>query len=56
LKIGDRLPSINEISAEYYLSRDTVEKAFNELRKKGIITSVKRRGYFISSTDFDHKT
>ena len=55
LKIGDRLPSINEISAEYYLSRDTVEKALNELRKRGIITSVKRRGYFISSTDFEHK-
>jgi len=56
LKIGDRLPSINEISAEYYLSRDTVEKALNELRKRGIITSVKRRGYFISNTEFDYKT
>ncbi len=54
--IGDRLPSINEISADYYLSRDTVEKALNELRNRGIITSVKRRGYFITSTDFEHKT
>ena len=55
LNVGDRLPSINEISSDYYLSRDTVEKALNELRKRGIITSVKRRGYFISKTDFDHK-
>ncbi len=56
LKIGARLPSINEISVEYYLSRDTVEKALKELRNRGIITSVKRRGYYISKTDFDHKT
>jgi DNA-binding transcriptional regulator YhcF (GntR family) len=56
LKIGDRLPSINEISEEYYLSRDTVEKAFKELRNRGIISSVKRRGYFISRTDFQYKS
>ena len=56
LKIGTRLPSINEISVEYYLSRDTVEKALKELRNRGIITSVKRRGYYISKTDFDYKT
>jgi DNA-binding transcriptional regulator YhcF (GntR family) len=55
LKIGSRLPSINEISEEYYLSRDTVEKALNELRCRGIITSVKRRGYFISSKDFTYQ-
>ena len=55
LKTGNRLPSINEISAEYYLSRDTVEKALNELRNRGIITSVKRRGYYISNTEFDYR-
>jgi DNA-binding transcriptional regulator YhcF (GntR family) len=56
LKIGSRLPSINEISFEYYLSRDTVEKALKELRNRGIITSIKRRGYFISKTDFTFET
>jgi len=55
LKVGTRLPSINEISAEYYLSRDTVEKALNELRDRGIISSIKRRGYFITSNDFSYK-
>jgi DNA-binding transcriptional regulator YhcF (GntR family) len=55
LKIGSRLPSINEISFEYYLSRDTVEKALKELRSRGIITSVKRRGYYIAKTDLDYK-
>ncbi|MFN8358224.1 MAG: GntR family transcriptional regulator [Spirosomataceae bacterium] len=48
LKNGDRLPSINEASEEYYLSRDTVERAYSELYRLGVITSVNRRGYFIS--------
>ncbi|HEY0055669.1 MAG TPA: winged helix-turn-helix domain-containing protein [Pedobacter sp.] len=41
LKLGDRIPSINQLSEEYLLSRDTVEKAYKDLMKKGIITSVK---------------
>jgi DNA-binding GntR family transcriptional regulator len=37
LTVGQRIPSINEISEEYYLSRDTVEKAYNLLKEKQII-------------------
>lgn len=48
LKIGDKIPSINNLSAEYYLSRDTVEKAYQILKKQGIIESVKGKGYYIS--------
>jgi DNA-binding transcriptional regulator YhcF (GntR family) len=48
MKTGDRLPSINEASEEYYLSRDTVERAYAELYRLGVITSVNRRGYFIT--------
>lgn len=50
---GQQLPSINELSEEYLLSRDTVEKAYKELRKQGIIESVKGKGYFIKRTDVD---
>lgn len=50
LKIGDKIPSINETSEEYYLSRDTVEKAYKILRKKGLITSVRGKGFYVSST------
>ncbi len=28
-KIDDKVPSINTFSKEFYLSRDTVEKAYN---------------------------
>jgi DNA-binding transcriptional regulator YhcF (GntR family) len=55
LKIGDRIPSINETSFDFLLSRDTVEKAYNELRERGIITSVRGKGFYISSTNMGYK-
>lgn len=47
LKRNDQLPSINEISEEYYLARDTVEKAYKALKAMGIIESVRGKGYYI---------
>lgn len=47
-KKGSRIPSINETSIDFYLSRDTVEKAYNKLREQGIITSVPGKGYYVS--------
>ncbi len=47
LKQHDQLPSINELSEEYYLARDTVEKAYKELKALGIIDSVRGKGYYI---------
>ena len=48
LTVGQRVPSINEISEEYYLSRDTVEKAYNVLKEKKIIISAKGKGYYVA--------
>lgn len=50
---GDKIPSINKVCAEFSLSRDTVLVAFNELKAKGIISSVPGKGYYISSTQVD---
>ena len=49
LKIGHKVPSINEISERLYLSRDTVEKAYNSLKEKGIIISVHGKGFYVAS-------
>lgn len=46
---GDSLPSINELSRRYGVSRDTVFKAFSDLRERGIIDSTPRKGYFVTS-------
>lgn len=51
LKKGDKIPSINEICAEFNLSRDTVMVAFNELKAKGIIHSQPGKGYYIATTE-----
>ncbi len=53
IKQGDKLPSINEISNEFRISRDTVLLAFNELKARGILKSVPGVGYYIESTRVD---
>ena len=41
---GERIFSINELSNEYFLSRDTVQKAYHILYEKGVIVPVKGKG------------
>jgi len=48
LKQGDMLPSVNQIMKECQLSRDTVFKAYAELKKRGVVESVPNRGYFVT--------
>lgn len=50
-KHGQRIPSINETSEDLLLSRDTVEKAYVYLKKKGILSSVRGKGYYVNKTD-----
>lgn len=45
---GDPLPSINLLSLRYNVSRDTVFKAFSELKRRGVVESVPAKGYFVS--------
>lgn len=45
--IGSKLPSIIDLSIEFNLSKDTIEKAYQQLLKEGTIKSVPRRGYFV---------
>jgi DNA-binding GntR family transcriptional regulator len=52
---GQKLPSINQLSAYYLLSRDTIEKAYAELKKSQIIVSSRGLGYFISNKLPDQK-
>lgn len=47
---GQKLPSINQLSTEYLLARDTVEKAYNELKLSGVIKSVKWKGFYVNNS------
>ena len=49
LRHSDKLPSISELSAEYYVARDTVERAYRTLKQQGFCTSTRGRGYFIQA-------
>ncbi|HNW51815.1 MAG TPA: winged helix-turn-helix domain-containing protein, partial [Prolixibacteraceae bacterium] len=49
LNEGDMLPSVNDLVKNASLSRDTIFKAYNELKSRGLVESVPNRGYFISS-------
>jgi DNA-binding transcriptional regulator YhcF (GntR family) len=46
IRADERLPSINEVSEQYDIARDTVEKAYKELKRRGIIVSVPGKGYY----------
>ena len=50
LEIDQKLPSINNLSEEFYLSRDTVEKAYSILKDRKIIRSIRGKGSYISRT------
>ncbi len=45
------LPSLNELSFEYEISRDTVERGYKHLKNLGILGSFPGKGYFIKNTD-----
>ena len=48
LKMGDALPSINNYSKSYKVSRDTVEKAYKILKERNVITAIRGKGFFVS--------
>ena len=45
--LDDRLPSVNELSQRIKVSRDTVFKAYKELKQRGIIDAAPMKGYFV---------
>jgi len=55
LKENDVLPSINELSFEFDISRDTAEKGYKHLKKTGVLGSVPGKGYFVKNTEMNQK-
>lgn len=51
LKQNDRLPSINTITKNMEMSRETALKGLSYLSEQGIIRSVFRKGYYVQKTD-----
>ncbi|WP_299433876.1 GntR family transcriptional regulator [uncultured Maribacter sp.] len=55
LVIDQKIPSINSFSENLFVSRDTVEKAYNILKKRNIISSIRGKGFYIARTELISK-
>ena len=49
LKVGDKLPSIDQISAHTGVARQTVVQAYKHLKVNGMIDSSKTRGFYVQT-------
>lgn len=54
-KVGEQIPTENELMKLFGVSRMTVNKALNELREKKYITSVRGKGTFVSYGSFNKR-
>ncbi|GAA3989920.1 substrate-binding domain-containing protein [Mucilaginibacter dorajii] len=50
---NDILPSVYDFSIALETSRNTIERAYKELKKLNVVNSVTGKGYFISDTNFN---
>lgn len=52
LKIGDSLPSVNQLSNKTGFSRDTVFKAYSILKNRNVIESAPTKGYYVANESY----
>jgi DNA-binding transcriptional regulator YhcF (GntR family) len=45
---GNALPSVNQLIRDSNLSRDTIFKAYSELKKRGVVEAIPNKGYFVA--------
>ena len=48
---GSQLPSVRQLAVELALNPNTVQRAFSELERQGVICPVKGKGNFISQDE-----
>jgi DNA-binding transcriptional regulator YhcF (GntR family) len=53
LEIGERLPSLNNVSFELDVSKDTIQRAYVGLCDRGIIESVPGKGFYVKAKPSD---
>ncbi|WP_405400930.1 GntR family transcriptional regulator [Maribacter sp. Asnod2-G09] len=51
LERGDKLPSINQMVSQLGFARQTIVKAYEELKDRGLVESKKLKGYFVVSNE-----
>jgi len=51
LQPGDQLPSVRELALELTINPNTAAKAYQELEREGIITTIRGKGTFIANQE-----
>jgi DNA-binding transcriptional regulator YhcF (GntR family) len=52
---GEVLPSLNELSFEFEIARDTAERGYKYLKDIGVLGSIPGKGYFIKDTEIQQQ-
>lgn len=47
-------PSINQIALEFNVAKETVVKAYKQLKEKGVLTSIHGKGFFVANTNISN--
>lgn len=55
IKAGDKLPSIPEICVAHDVAKRTVEQAYQQLKRKGIVVSTRGKGHYVKETAYRQK-
>jgi DNA-binding GntR family transcriptional regulator len=55
IKKDDMLPSINDLTFEYYISKATVERGYKYLRSIGVLEAVFGKGFYIKNVEVKQK-
>lgn len=50
LQAGEAMPSVRSLAMELSLNPNTIQRAYQELERKGYIYSIKGKGSFVSDT------
>ncbi|MES1224102.1 MAG: GntR family transcriptional regulator, partial [Bacteroidota bacterium] len=53
IKQGDLLPSLNELTFEFEISRDTAERGYRYLKEAGILGAVQGKGYYVKNAEIN---
>lgn len=54
-RAGDLIPSMNELTDQLQISKETIKKSYDILRKRGLIKAIQGKGFFVAEQNEGRK-